>query len=133
MEKVVRHEYAPVGGGEGAESTHIKVYLRARPNAEAGLESDFMQVDDEDKRKITIKDPKNADSGKHSEVAFQFDHIFWTDEKQDVVFDNICNPQVNHVLQGYNCCSFACECLRAGLSSDIAASLEIQLPVINTH
>ena len=47
---------------------------------------------------------------KYSEVTFQFDRVFWTDTKQEALFENVVQPQVDHVLNGYNCCCFACTC-----------------------
>jgi hypothetical protein len=99
---VVQHEYAPAGG----ENTNIKVYIRARPPSQP-TESDFLEIDDEDKRKVIIKDPRGNPNEKHSEVAFQYDHIFWTEVLQPEVFESIAMPGIDHVLQGYNSCCFA--------------------------
>lgn len=102
---VVTHNYAPVDG----ENTNIKVYIRARPPAEA-TESDFLEIDEEDKRKLLIKDPRGIDEDskqKHSEIAFQYDHVFWTGVEQSEVFQAAAFPLIEHVLRGYNACCFA--------------------------
>lgn len=44
---------------------------------------------------------------KYSEVSFQFDRIFWTDIGQAEIFNSMCKPQVEHVLEGFNTCCFA--------------------------
>jgi len=106
MQRIVAHEYGKVGGS-GGQMENIKVFVRARPAAEPGTEGDFLVVDEEDKRKLTISDPKASKTAKHSEVSFQFDHVFWTDTVQDTVFAEMVQPQVNHTLEGYNCCCFA--------------------------
>jgi hypothetical protein len=54
-----------------------------------------------------IKDPDTSNKRKYSEVGFQFDQVLWTNILQDDVFNSICKPQVDHVLNGYNCCCFA--------------------------
>lgn len=92
--------------GVETSSGNVKVFVRARPPEEAS-NSDFLETN-EDCRKIVIKDPDST-SKKYSEVAFQFDRIFWTDKSQKEVFDVVCVPQVDHVLGGFNCCSFACK------------------------
>ena len=76
MAHTVKHDYGKAPGS----SENIKVYVRARPPAEKS-ESDFLLIDDDDKRKLTIKDPKGIKMAKHSEVSFQFDHIFWTSSR----------------------------------------------------
>jgi len=96
-------EYAPV---ESDGSSNIKVYVRARP-CEDKSEPSFITLGGEDSKQITIKDPDGAAKKKYGEVSFIFDRIFWTDVTQDEVFKTICKPQVDHVLKGYNCCSFA--------------------------
>lgn len=94
-------------GGSGGNN-NVKVFVRARPPEEAA-DTSFLSVSD-DNRKITIKDP-DVNSKKYSEVAFQFDRIFWTETKQKELFDETCQPLVDHVIEGYNCCCFACKCI----------------------
>ena len=99
-----------------SESTHIKVYVRARPpdvNKEAS-EEEFLTLggsSGEDMNTLTIKDPEQKASRKYGEVAFTFDKIMWSKVLQDEVFAEVCKPQVEHVLNGYNCCCFACKFL----------------------
>lgn len=104
MQHRVSANYAPV---EGA-SSNINVYIRARPLEDASESTDFMQVDEDENRKVVIRDP---DSSNKREVSFQFDRIFWTQTQQDEVFDATCKTQVDHVLNGYNSCCFACKYL----------------------
>ena len=101
MHRVVS-DYTAVDSGNSL----VKVYVRARPPEEA-TDSTFLEVG-EDQKKITIKDP-DVNNKKYSEVAFQFDRIFWTDCLQKEMFDETCRPLVDHVIEGYNCCCFACK------------------------
>ena len=101
----VTHNYAPVDG----ENTNIKVFIRARPPSEE-TESDFLEIDEEDKRKLLIKDPRGIEEDskqKHSEISFQYDHVFWTGVQQSEVFQAAACPLIEHVLRGYNACCFA--------------------------
>lgn len=91
---------------QNSDSTNVKVYVRARP-VDDQHESDFIQIGG-DGRQISIKDPV-ASSRKHTEVSFQFDNIFWTDASQESVFENMVKNQVDHILNGFNCCCCACE------------------------
>lgn len=91
-----------------ASNTNIKVFVRARPLEDKSLVSDFIEVDKENDRKITIRDPDVANR-RYGEVSFQFDQIFWTEAKQSDVFDAMCKPQIEHVINGYNSCCFACK------------------------
>ena len=110
MHRVVSH-YTPADG-----NSNIKVYVRARPlddydddpAAPTAYLSDFIQIDAEDDRKIVIRDP-DMTQRKYGEVSFQFDRLFWTNATQEEVFNAVCKPQVDHVMNGYNCCSFACQ------------------------
>eukprot|EP01036_Dinobryon_divergens_P027569 gene27569-36366_t len=68
--------------------------------------SDFILTDPQDDRKIVIKDPDSSNR-RYGEVSFQFDKVFWTDVKQEEVFDSACRVQVDRILDGYNCCCFA--------------------------
>jgi hypothetical protein len=88
-------------------NSNIKVYIRARPLADETETADFITLDPDDERKMTIKDPDTT-SKKYGEVSYQFDRVFWTNATQSEVFDTMCKPQVEYVLSGYNCCSFAC-------------------------
>ena len=87
--------------------TNVNVFVRARP-LEGGIQpSDFISINPEDDKQITIKDP-NASAKKYGQTSFQFDKIFWTDVAQSEVFESMCKSQVDHVLKGFNCCCFAC-------------------------
>jgi len=91
----------------GVEDTNsnIRVYVRARPLENEDKLTDFINKSD-DVRKISIRDPDPANK-RYGEVSFQFDQVFWTDTKQEEVFNNACRQQVDHVLNGYNSCCFA--------------------------
>ncbi len=110
---ITEYAPAPFAGGDGLGglgSSNIKVYVRARPLPEGSVEStDFLTIDAEDSRKLTIKDPDGTNKKKYGEVAFQFDRVFWTDIKQEQVFEIMCQQQVDHILEGYNSCCFACK------------------------
>jgi hypothetical protein len=102
MHKVVTN-YVPVG-----EDSNISVFVRARPAEDSSDGGEILQYDPEDSRKLVIRDPESSNR-KYGEVAFQFDRVFWTDSQQSEVFDCSCKAQVDHVLNGYNSCCFACE------------------------
>lgn len=93
---------------EGSDNSNIKVYVRARPLeiGDVDLNPDFLETDKTDDRKIVIRDPDTANR-KYGEVSFQFDRVFWTEAKQDEIFNVTCKPQVDHIVNGYNCCCFA--------------------------
>lgn len=95
-------------GDVNVGSVNIKVFVRARPFEDVSGSAAFLNVDPEQPTKLTIKDPDGGSKKKYSEVTFQFDNIFWVDTKQETIFESIVQPQVDHVLNGYNCCCFAC-------------------------
>jgi hypothetical protein len=106
MHRVVT-SYTPVGDS----GSNINVYVRARPTEDSSDPSDILIVDADDSRKLVIRDPE-ASNRKYGEVSFQFDKVFWTQAQQDEVFDSTCKAQVEHVLNGYNSCCFACKLFR---------------------
>ena len=91
-----------------AGSVNVKVFVRARPFEDVSGSAEFLSVDPEQSTKLTIKDPEGGNKKKYSEVTFQFDNVFWTDTKQEGLFESVVQPQVDHVLNCYNCCCFAC-------------------------
>lgn len=103
MHRVVTN-YTPIGD----KGSNINVYVRARPTEDSSDPSEILQIDTEEIRKLNIKDP-DPSNRKYGEVSFQFDKIFWTDATQHDIFDNVCKNQVDHVLNGYNSCCFACK------------------------
>lgn len=103
MHRVVT-SYTPVG----EKGSNINVYVRVRPTEDASDPSEILQIDSEDSRKVIIKDPDTSNR-KYGEVSFQFDRVFWTDTEQSEVFESTCKSQVDHVLNGYNSCCFACK------------------------
>ena len=108
----VTQEYTRVDGG----ASNIKVSIRARPPEDKSAVTDFLQItkgeEEETATRILIKNP-NPSTKKHAEVAYQFDNIFWTDAEQDVVFKETCKFQIDHVMEGYNCCCFACKLMKS--------------------
>jgi hypothetical protein len=104
MTHKVSSNYTPVDLG----SSNICVFIRARPLEDSTETTEFLQVDDDDSRKVVIKDP-DPSSKRYGEVSFQFDQIFWTQTQQNEVFETTCKAQVDHVLNGYNSCCFACK------------------------
>ena len=87
-------------------NSNIRVYIRARPLEDGSTPGDFLAISGDESRKINIKDPDEANR-KYGEVSFEFDRIFWTETKQEEIFNIMCKPQVDHVLDGFNCCCFA--------------------------
>lgn len=118
MHKVVT-EYTRVDEA----SSNVKVFVRARPLEDNAQPSDFITVNPENDRQITIKDPSTS-TKKYGETSFQFDKIFWTDAPQSDIFELMCKSQVDHVLNGFNSCCFACK-YKYQLLSCITARLKI--------
>jgi kinesin family member C2/C3 len=101
MHRVVTN-YTPVEGS----GSNISVYVRARPVEDGGDANEVLQIDPDDDRKLSIKDPE-ASNRRYGEVSFQFDKIFWCEAEQNAIFDRACKENINHVLNGYNSCIFA--------------------------
>ncbi len=92
-----------------SSNNNIKVFVRARPLEEDTNDStDFITVSEEDERRISIRDPAAGSNKKYGEVSFQFDRVFWTNASQVDVFNDVNRNQIDYVLNGYNCCCFAC-------------------------
>ena len=111
MEKhKVTQEYTRVDSG-GA--SNIKVTIRARPPEDKGANTDFVEITQPEQEdagaRILIKNPDGTGSKKHAEVAYTFDNIFEQSVSQDKVFTDTCKFQIDHVMEGYNCCCFACK------------------------
>lgn len=104
MTHKVTSNYTPVDNG----GSNICVFIRARPLEDSSEITDFLQLDNDDTRKVVIKDP-DPSGKRYGEVSFQFDRIFWTQAQQEEVFESTCKAQVDHVLNGYNSCCFACK------------------------
>ena len=101
MHRVVTN-YTPVEG----TGSNINVFVRARPVEDGSDPNEVLQIDGEDNRKLSIKDPE-ASNRRYGEVSFQFDRVFWCDAAQDMVFEKACKSHVDHVMNGYNSCIFA--------------------------
>lgn len=88
-------------------SSNIKVYVRARPPEDNSASMDFLDWrNDQEHKRLIIKDP-DLNNKKYSEVAFQFDRVFWIDTQQQEIFNVVCRPQIDNVLRGCNACCFA--------------------------
>jgi len=100
------HVYTP----SSTESSNIKVFIRARPPEDKSEKFEFLDVSNDGqgdiKKQVTIRDP-NAARSTRGDVSYSYDRIFWVDDDQEVVFNSMCKPQVDHVLNGYNACCFA--------------------------
>ncbi|CAM9956324.1 unnamed protein product, partial [Sphacelaria rigidula] len=57
-------------------------------------------------KKISIKDP-SSHAKHHGEINFSFDKVFWTECSQEEIFQAVAKPQVENILNGFNCCCFA--------------------------
>jgi hypothetical protein len=120
MNHRVVNDYSP---SDGNESTNIKVFVRLRPLEDQSEPGEFLKRSDDGKNssndlkrsesgsnlesKLTLKDPEGALKKKYGETAFQFDTVFWTDVTQEEVFNSMCKPQIEHIMNGYNSCCFA--------------------------
>ena len=110
----ITQEYTRVDSGG---SSNIKVTIRARPPEDQGASTNFIEItqsDNEDNNngggaRILIKNPDGNSSKKHAEVAYTFDNIFEQNVPQEKVFKDTCKFQIDHVMEGYNCCCFACK------------------------
>ena len=88
-------------------SSNIKVYVRARPPEDSLTNMEFLDWrSDQEQKRLIIRDP-DLTNKKYSEVAFQFDRVFWIDATQQEIFNNVCKPQIDNVLRGCNACCFA--------------------------
>jgi hypothetical protein len=74
-------------------SSNIKVYVRARPPEDSIPKIDFLDNSDGEGKRLVIRDPDTSNK-KYTEVAFQFDRVFWTDAQQQDLFNVVCKPQV---------------------------------------
>lgn len=52
----------------------------------------------------TRQDVNNKNYGEH---AFMFDRVFWTEEDQETVYNEVALPLINHCFEGYHSCCFA--------------------------
>ncbi len=101
-------DYTFVDGGAPSPS-NISVFIRARPPQNKSATLSFLEYEnspDTERGAITIREP-GENPKKYGEVKFQFDRIFWTDTLQEEVFNTVCRPQIEHVLNGFNACCFA--------------------------
>ena len=103
-----------------SENANVKVFVRARPAEpqdepaeelfELGAPEPGGRV-----RKLSMKQWRRTrnEDGEHEQWGgvggnvFQFDNVFWCDEKQTTIFETVCREQVDHILKGYNACCFA--------------------------
>jgi hypothetical protein len=109
-------------------SSNISVYVRARPLEDKSEVSDFISTSDN--QQLTIKDP-DPNNRKYGEVNFQFDNVFWTNSTQEDVFNKMCKSQVDHAMDGFNSCCFACK-MREPLLPVIYISVEkLILPLLS--
>jgi hypothetical protein len=71
---------------------HLQVYVRLRPPGDGSNAVDprFLERFPDNPKKLVLRD-----AGHHyGEYAFLYDHVFWTDAKQEDVFNIVCRPQV---------------------------------------
>jgi len=76
----------------------FKVYVRCRPAAAENLNG----IVKPEHRILYLTDPTKGHTSE-----FVFDRVFGSEATQDVVFDEVGRPLIEHVLQGYNACCFA--------------------------
>eukprot|EP01051_Picozoa_sp_SAG22_P011379 SAG22_NODE_1087_length_5605_cov_7.128224_1_plen_130_part_10 len=84
----------------GAVSATINTMIRCRPLP--GGKAPVVNIDDGRLNTVKVKHPT-----RNVEQEFQFDGIFPGPTSQEKVFDEVCKPLVDHVLDGYNSCCFA--------------------------
>lgn len=73
----------------------LRIAIRLRPTSEEGIVS-------MEKRILRLKDPSKGHSSE-----FVFNHSFDGEATQEEVFQQVGEPLVDNVLQGYNACCFA--------------------------
>ena len=81
MEHKVDIDYTNV---ESSNSS-VKVFIRARP-PESNSDDCGNYIFPLEQRKISIHDPSNSNRN-YGEHKFMFDRIFWTNSKQEEVFE----------------------------------------------
>lgn len=102
MEHKVVTDYTNVA----VDNENVKVYVRARPPEEGHeMPKDMFSLPPEKpQRKLVIRDISNRSYGEH---AFLFDRVFWTDDDQETVYNDVAVKLINHCMDGYNSCCFA--------------------------
>ena len=90
-----------------SSGSNVSVFVRARPLDDKSEVTDFISTN-LDRKQLSIKDP-DPNNRKYGEVNFQFDQVFWTDTSQEDIFNSMSRAQVDHALNGFNSCCFACK------------------------
>jgi hypothetical protein len=80
----------------------VQVYVRLRPPANgATVPTKNYKMDDENPTRVTIR---STPTNQH---AFAFNKVFGTSASQEELFTETTQRLCDHVLEGYNACSFA--------------------------
>eukprot|EP00292_Cryptomonas_paramecium_P021242 CAMPEP_0113667954 /NCGR_PEP_ID=MMETSP0038_2-20120614/3730_1 /TAXON_ID=2898 /ORGANISM="Cryptomonas paramecium" /LENGTH=169 /DNA_ID=CAMNT_0000583641 /DNA_START=8 /DNA_END=513 /DNA_ORIENTATION=- /assembly_acc=CAM_ASM_000170 len=90
-----------------AENARVRVVVRLRPPAETSTDpQETIKIFPEQPGLLNIRTRANDDS-EFTEREFIFDGVEGVGTSQTDVFEHNCQPQVDHVLEGYNACVFA--------------------------
>ncbi|GIQ81028.1 kinesin-like protein [Kipferlia bialata] len=89
----------------------IEVFGRVRPpgsNVQIKARSDCSEYYDiEYPNVINIRAPPRGSADSESHHRYKFDHMFDAQTKQEEVFNRLCRPSIENVLEGYNATIFA--------------------------
>mgnify|MGYP001066639753 FL=1 len=89
-----------------SENANVNVFIRCRPPPPHEAEGQLIvSIEKENPKVVNIVDPGGRDGG--LERDFIFDHIFPVHAEQSAVYEEVCRPSIEHVMDGFNSCVFA--------------------------
>eukprot|EP00930_Biecheleria_cincta_P001713 TRINITY_DN102823_c0_g1_i1.p1 TRINITY_DN102823_c0_g1~~TRINITY_DN102823_c0_g1_i1.p1 ORF type:complete len:1069 (-),score=168.56 TRINITY_DN102823_c0_g1_i1:305-3511(-) len=84
------------------DNSNVSVVIRMRPSENG--DEDIKEVYHVDGSNLTVRDPLSKGRMEHS---FSFNRIFTPEDGQEVVFNFVAKPLVDHMMAGFNSCCFA--------------------------
>eukprot|EP00743_Colponemidia_sp_Colp-15_P006406 GILK01006895.1.p1 GENE.GILK01006895.1~~GILK01006895.1.p1 ORF type:complete len:960 (-),score=159.20 GILK01006895.1:39-2780(-) len=87
-----------------AENANLKVMVRLRPPDATEASDDMILIPPDNPCSITLRDPLSRGRSEH---FFEFNRVFSWEAPQSDVFEEVCQPLVDHALNGFNSCCFA--------------------------
>lgn len=113
----------PIKARNAADGTNVQVFLRARPLNMRELSTGAKCCVEMAGSTTSIKAPEGSGPGpagqrRATDKTFAFDRSLWSVNEQDPhycsqagVFETVGKQFIQHSLQGYNVCVFACKFL----------------------
>lgn len=93
-------------GKESPENGNVKVVVRVRPITQKELEALETPVIEADENRNELNVSMSAKRASQCK-SYPFDNVFGPTTTQQHLFETVCRPVVDEVLQGYNCTIFA--------------------------